>query len=87
MGTYMDIFFPKPSGNRNADDMGRPTPMISLPEMNVEEDITVRLRRGFGGIVPPISDEAANEIERLRLLQPEKKLWKCVCGAREMSDG
>jgi hypothetical protein len=71
MGTY---------GNRNADDMGRPTPMITLPEMNVEEEITVRLRRGFGGNVPPISDEAANEIEKLRLLTPEKKLCKCKCG-------
>lgn len=32
----------------------------------MEQDITVRLRRGFGGIVPPICDEAANEIARLR---------------------
>lgn len=31
------------------------------------DDITVRLRRGFGGLVPPVCDEAANEIDRLRL--------------------
>lgn len=31
------------------------------------DDITVRLRRGFGGMVPPVCDEAANEIDRLRL--------------------
>ena len=32
------------------------------------DDITVRLRRGFGGLVHPICDEAANEIEHLRML-------------------
>lgn len=30
------------------------------------DDITIRLRRGFGGIVPVICDEAANEIDRLK---------------------
>ena len=29
-------------------------------------DITVRLRRGFGGVVPLINDEAANLIDELR---------------------
>ena len=32
----------------------------------VVDDLLVRLRRGFGGMVPSICDEAANEIERLR---------------------
>jgi len=30
------------------------------------DDLIVRLRRGFGGIVPPVSDEAANAIESLQ---------------------
>jgi len=29
-------------------------------------DLTVRLRTGFGGLVPQVCDEAANEIEKLR---------------------
>ena len=29
-------------------------------------NLTERLRRGFGGLVPPICDEAANKIETLR---------------------
>lgn len=37
----------------------------------MSDDLTVRLRRGFGGLVPPISDEAANEIECLRELNAE----------------
>lgn len=45
-----------------------------------EVDIVERLRRGFGGIVPPISDEAANLIEELRfeLKSANEKLadWK-----------
>jgi len=31
-------------------------------------DLPTRLRRGFGGLVPPICDEAANEIDRLNSL-------------------
>ena len=31
-----------------------------------DDDLTARLRRGFGGMVPPICDEAANEIEAMR---------------------
>lgn len=34
-------------------------------------DLVVRLRRGFGGLVPPVNDEAANEIDRLRELNAE----------------
>lgn len=30
--------------------------------------LTERLRSGFGGMVPPVCDEAANEIERLKAL-------------------
>ena len=29
-------------------------------------DITVKLRAGFGGLVPILCDEAANEIDKLR---------------------
>ena len=36
------------------------------------DDITVRLRRGFGGLVPPVCDEAANEIDRLRGILNER---------------
>jgi hypothetical protein len=38
-----------------------------------EIDICERLRRGFGGLAPPVCDEAANEIERLRLELAENK--------------
>jgi hypothetical protein len=33
---------------------------------NMSDPLTVRLRRGFGGLVPPVCDEAANELERLQ---------------------
>ena len=29
-------------------------------------DLQTRLRQGFGGMVPPVCDEAANEIDKLR---------------------
>lgn len=31
------------------------------------KDITERLRRGFGGLVPPVCDEASNIIDDLRV--------------------
>jgi len=43
-------------------------------------DLTVRLRRGFGGLVPPVCDEAANTIEELRELNAElvRQLRTCA---------
>jgi hypothetical protein len=40
-----------------------------------ERSLTERLRSGFGGLVPPVCDEAANEIERL---QRERDDWKGI---------
>jgi len=39
--------------------------------MSEQADICVRLRRGFGGLVPPICDESANTIAQLREMSAE----------------
>lgn len=41
--------------------------------MKKQEDMLRRLRSGFGGLVPPVCDEAANEIERLTALCDQQK--------------
>lgn len=39
---------------------------MSAEQRPSKPSLTERLRRGFGGLVPPVCDEAANEIERLQ---------------------
>ena len=40
--------------------------MTDVDNASKQRPLTERLRRGFGGLVPPVCDEAANEIERLQ---------------------
>ncbi len=49
-------------------------------------DLTERLRSGFGGMVPPVCDEAANKIERLTAEVKSAFFAGCDYGSKYAGD-
>lgn len=58
---------------------------MNVSAMTTPDDLTVRLRRGFGGLVPPVCDEAANEIERLKD-RAKQNCEHCIIGVADRAE-